>query len=177
MGNHSLENTYNTKEKEFKRLFEAYSDRLFHYAFTILRDTGEAEDIVQAVFMNVWEKHPNLENIHTIKSYLYKSVYNLSMNRLDQLKVRLRYQKEQSHQSAIYELPNAFDHELHQYLTKAIDQLPPRCREIFVLSRYDGLRYAEIAAQLQISVNTVENQMSKALKILRDQMKGMWLSE
>ena len=160
------------KEASFRQLFNVYYENLCRYAFTITRDMDDAEDIVQAVFLKIWDKRKSLMITHTIKSYLYKAVYHQCINQVKHKSVREKYQErsivEQTNHS---QPPEVFPEELEESIVAAINSLPPQCRTIFMMSRYDEMKYAEIALKLDLSVNTIENQISKALKILRHQLK------
>lgn len=154
-------------EEIYKQCFYDYFERLYSYAFTIVNDNGEAKDIVQTAFIALWEKR-NTVNLRTsARSYLYTSVYHLALNNIRNRKIR------QSHQE--YLVPKAItntytleDTEIRMRIQRAIDSLPARCKEVFCKSRLDGKKYAEIASDMGISIKTVEVQMGKALKMLRE---------
>lgn len=160
-----------SSEQEFEQLFKEHFKSLYAYAFTILKNEAIAEETVQNVFYKIWEKKVP-DNIQTsLKAYLYKAVYHDSLNYLKHQKIKARYQ---SH--VMYQSKNHIDQgasrkilvkELEEKLRDAMNALPQQCRTIFQLSRFEGLKYQEIADQLGISVKTVENQMGKALKQLR----------
>ncbi|NJO68259.1 MAG: RNA polymerase sigma-70 factor [Bacteroidetes bacterium] len=158
----------------FEQVFRGYYERLCNYANTILNDMDEAEEIVQGTFLGLWEKRGQIR-IHTaLKSYLYQAVHNSCLNHLDHLKVRkahreyfIRSTEEASETGAQTTLVR----ELEVQIEEAISALPPQCQHVFRLSRFEGLTYAEIAQQLNISVKTIENHMGKALRILREQLK------
>jgi len=158
-------------EQEFERLFKEHFKSLYAYAFTILKNEAIAEEIVQNVFFKVWEKKVPDTIQTSLKAYLYKAVYHESLNYLKHQKIKAQYQLHVMHQSK-----NQMDQsasrkmmlkELEEKLRDAMNALPQQCRTIFQMSRFDGLKYQEIADQLGISVKTVENQMGKALKQLR----------
>jgi RNA polymerase sigma-70 factor, ECF subfamily len=158
-------------EKEFEQLFKEHFKSLYAYAFTILKNESIAEETVQNVFYKVWEKNVP-DNIQTsLKAYLYKAVYHESLNYLKHQKIKARYQVHIMHQSNNHNDQSAsrkiLVKELEEKLREAMNALPQQCRTIFQLSRFEGLKYQEIADQLGISVKTVENQMGKALKQLR----------
>ncbi|MDN5286676.1 MAG: polymerase sigma-70 factor [Mucilaginibacter sp.] len=164
----------NENEAVFEQLFKKHFRELHAYAFSLLKDWDVAEEIVQALFLKLWERN-DWEHIQTsIKSYLYKSVYHDSLNYLRRQKVQLRYQTLTAHS-----MKNHTDDaagklklsELEQHLNKALNKLPEKCRAIFHLSRFEELKYQEIANQLDISIKTVETHMGKALRILRKEMK------
>jgi RNA polymerase sigma-70 factor (ECF subfamily) len=158
-------------EQEFERLFKDHFKSLYAYAFTILKNEAIAEETVQHVFYKVWEKKIPGTIQTSLKAYLYKAVYHESLNYLKHQKIKAQYQLHVMHQSK-----NQVDQgasrkmmlkELEEKLRDAMNALPQQCRTIFQMSRFDGLKYQEIADQLGISVKTVENQMGKALKQLR----------
>lgn len=160
--------TYN--DLAFEQLFKTHYNALHAYANMLLKDIDAAEEVVQAMFLKLWEKRQLLEVQTSVKAYLYKCVYNDSLNLLKHEKVKSKYQDFTMHTmnthadaaSSKVELT-----ELRQKLNVALNELPEQCRTIFQLSRFEELKYREIAEQLSISVKTVESQMSKALKILR----------
>lgn len=159
-------------EASFEGLFNSYYEALTHYAFTFMKNNDEAEDIVQQVYINLWENRMKLE-IHTsARSFLYKAVHNTCLNRIKHLKI-----KSSHHQELAYVQPNDTyqvdnDHkELINRMHAALANLPEQCRKIFEMSRFEQLKYQEIANQLNLSVKTIENQMGKALKIMRTELK------
>lgn len=170
--------------KEFEKLFNEWYVPLCNYAFSMLRDMEEARDMVQKTFYKLWDKRSELE-IHTsIKSYLYRMVHNDCMNRIKQHKVREEHNAVYAYENSSSENSNYVDsyiinNELQKQIEQAINDLPPRCAEVFRLSRIKQLSYAEIAEELNISSNTVETQIVKALKVLREKLKDylplVWL--
>ena len=158
------------KEDPFRELFNTYYEGLCQYAFTILRDMDEAEDIVQAMFIKIWEKRQSLTITHTIKSYLYKAIYHQCINQFEHRAVREKYQELSLIENSGIQLPEVFPNELEDRIVTAINSLPKQCRTIFMMSRYQEMKYSEIAKALELSVNTIENQISKALRILRMQL-------
>ncbi|OQP60853.1 RNA polymerase sigma-70 factor [Niastella populi] len=158
-------------ELEFEQLFKEHFKSLYAYAFTILKNESIAEETVQNVFYKIWEKKVP-DNIQTsLKAYLYKAVYHESLNHLKHQKIKARYQVHVMQQTNNHNDQGAsrkiLVKELEEKLRDAMNALPQQCRTIFQMSRFDGLKYQEIANQLGISVKTVENQMGKALKQLR----------
>lgn len=157
-------------ETAFEQMFKTHFKRLHAYAFTILRDEMEAEETVQQVFFKIWERNENLSLTGSVTAYLYRAVHNESLNYIKHQKVK------SSHQLHVaYSMKNEVEHpakkvlagELEKKIHLALNELPEQCRTIFQMSRFDELKYREIADKLGISVKTVENQMGKALKILR----------
>jgi len=154
---------------EFERLFREYFNALMAFSRRILGNEDDAREVVHQVFVKLWEMRDEIDISTSLKSYLFTSVHNRSLN---MIRDRKKFSSEE-----VPEIPGEWDVsaqiealELEEKIQEAIDGLPGRCREIFELNRLNGLRYHEIAVQLEISVKTVENQMSKALRILRDQL-------
>ncbi|MBS1567224.1 MAG: RNA polymerase sigma-70 factor [Bacteroidetes bacterium] len=160
----------NRDEGAFEQVFKAHFKNLHAYACTIVQETAAAEEIVQNVFYKIWEKAAQLNISPPVAAYLYRAVNNESINYLKHQKVKsvhrahtLYHMKNQSENATKKVLAG----ELEKRLRKALTELPEQCRIIFQLSRFEELRYREIAGRLGISVKTVENQMGKALKLLR----------
>jgi RNA polymerase sigma-70 factor (ECF subfamily) len=163
----------NADGEDFDRIYLEHYVVLHHYAFTMLDDTALADEMIQDVFLKILERQEPIA-IHTsLKAYLYRSVYNECMNYFKHHKVQQKYQ---SH--TYYEMDKHTEsplnqlqfREFEQQLKRAINDLPEQCRTIFQLSRFEELKYAQIALQLGISIKTVDNQMGKALKRLRLQL-------
>ena len=157
-------------EAAFEQMFKTHFKRLHAYAFTLLRDEIQAEEMVQQVFFKLWERNENLSLTGSISSYLYRAVHNESLNYIKHQKVRSNHQL-----NVAYSMKNEVEHpakkimasELEKKIHSALNELPEQCRTIFQMSRFDELKYREIADKLGISVKTVESQMSKALRLLR----------
>lgn len=157
----------------FKQLFKMHFKALHAYASIMLHYDSYAEEIVQSMFLKLWEKRKSLDIKISMKAYLYKCIHNDCLNYLSHKKVQLKYQdhsaftrnSESGKTSDKLEL-----NELQLRLSKALNELPEQCRTIFQMSRFEELKYREIADQLGISIKTVENQMGKALKILRSKL-------
>ncbi|MCJ0743165.1 RNA polymerase sigma-70 factor [Pedobacter montanisoli] len=163
--------TYN--DSAFEQLFKANYKALHAYAHMILKDEETAEEIVQSMFLKLWEKRYLLETQNSVKAYLYRCIYNDSLNFLKHEKVKVKYQDFTVHTMDTHSLSASHKielSELQNQLKKALNELPEQCRTIFQLSRFEELKYKEIAEQLGISIKTVENQMGKALKILRSKL-------
>jgi len=158
----------------FEMYFKSFYQPLCNYAYTFLQDRDEAEEIVQGTFISIWEKRKNL-NFHTSgKSYLYAMVRNACLNVIKHEKIKQKYVGEElaltdpGYESVSNTVAGL---ELEERIQQAIEHLPEQCRLVFKLSRFEELKYSEIAEQLEISVKTVENHMGKALKIMREQLK------
>jgi RNA polymerase sigma-70 factor (ECF subfamily) len=158
----------------FEMIFKTYYQPLCNYAYSFVQDRDEAEEIVQSTFLTVWEKKENL-TIHTgVRPYLYAMVRNASLNVLKHEKIKQQHVAVElavAERSSESVTRTVMASELEERIYKALNKLPEQCRLVFKLSRFEELKYAEIAEQLNISIKTVENQMGKALKIMRDQLK------
>jgi len=162
----------NISEASFEMLFNTHYEALTSYAFTLLNNNDDAEDIVQHVFINLWENRMKVE-IHTsARAMLYKAVYNHCLNRIKHLKIQKAHVEHTLYVKNDAVIHQSIDQkELIQRLNLALELLPEQCRKIFEMSRFEHLKYQEIANQLQLSIKTIENQMGKALKILRAELK------
>jgi RNA polymerase sigma-70 factor, ECF subfamily len=155
-------------KKALSLLYDKYFDYLSKEIFFILKNEEDTRDVIQDLFLTLWYNKDHLNNINTsLKLYLRKAAYNKSLNKI---KTKVQF-FEVDDEETIYENGNQHSdmvvEELNERIKKAIDQLPFKCRTVFLLSRYDEKSYREIAESLEISIKTVENQISKALKILR----------
>lgn len=158
-----------------EELFKTYYSPLVKLVYRMLKDADVSEDIVQDVFIKVWNNRHNLDENKSIKSYLYRSAINTSLNYIEKNKRSIQITKIDSSLSS-YSSNQTEEKvnlkELEKKISIAIDTLPPKCKVIFVMSRYEELSYKEIAETLELSVKTVENQIGKALSIMRELLKG-----
>lgn len=164
----------NGDKPAFEEVFRTYYQALCNYACATVKDMDDAEEVVQNTFFNIWNKKEELEVRTSIKSYLYRAVHNECLNRIKHSKVRRLYAEDQkAFMAGGYEDSSKQLHgkELGALINRAIDSLPEQCGNVFRLSRFENMKYQEIADHLGISVKTVENHMGKALKLLRDQLK------
>ncbi|MCP3928324.1 MAG: RNA polymerase sigma-70 factor [Bacteroidetes bacterium] len=157
-----------------KEIFEMYYSDLCQTTYRFIRDRNTVEDLTQEVFIRFWEKRHKLVINSSLKAYLHRMAINEALGYLRKNK---RFTEEAlSPQLSTETSASGEDQYLHNELrdnvAQAIDTLPPKCRTIFQLSRYEELTYREIAKKLDISVKTVENQMGKALKILRKKLRS-----
>ncbi len=156
----------------FEQYFKALFPPLTYYAYRILKDYDLAKDIVHEAFTKLWENRRNIDTEGNVKSYLYRSVHNLSLNHIrDNKKLQSTEETLESDVDPVdfdYHVETA---ELEEAIITTINSMPQKTKEVFVLSRYQGLKYKEIAQRLGISVKTVEVHMSKALKLLRKNLK------
>ncbi len=168
-----LRNIQDGNLQEFEKLFKEYYPLLCHYALRFVKDADQAEEIVQELFCQLWENRKALE-IHTsIKAYLYKATYFNSLQELRKRGIKNRYvdyfKNHKSEQSQADHF--AEENEIYNIVQRTLSNLPSRCGQIFKMSRFEGLKYREIADQLSISVKTVEANMGKALKVFRKNLK------
>lgn len=158
-------------ETAFEMLFNDYYVPLVNYSNTLVRDKEDAEDIVQQVYISVWQKRTEIDKIDSLRNYLYRAVHNSSLNRIKQRTVRSDYAKEQMYVITNRQETSIIQKELQQKIEKSIEKLPEQCAKVFKMSRFEELKYQEIALALNISVKTVENHMGKALKLMREMLK------
>lgn len=161
--------------REFESLFKSNFNKLCNLSNRIVRDKEAARDIVQEVFAKVWTKRDELA-IHTIENYLSRSITNASLNYLESRKKFVEI-----NDAVLLRNVTSSDQislrEIEQRIFNSINSLPPQCRVIFSLSRFEGLTYLQIAEHLNLSVKTVETQMGRALKQLRNDLKPFLTKE
>ncbi len=161
----------------FNELYGNYWALLVNYAGLFVDDSA-TEDIVQELFVKIWMGRDNLRESGSLRSYLLRSVYNASMNRLRHEKHRLDFRTWASQQVeegcyAYYDpdksdvITRLYATEVRQQIEEAINSLPPKCREVFRMSHIDGMSNREIGENLGLSLSTVENHINHALKCLR----------
>lgn len=164
-----IESLKNGDEKAYTYLIDTYHHKLCVYANSLVKNIYSAEDIVQNVFIKVWEQRTRLKSDHAIKSFLYKLVYNefIDLYRKNQSLFSL----EKSYHDALNTFVLEDDSESFQRVLNAVNKeiqnLPPKCKEVFILSKKEGLTNIEIAEHLDVSIKTVEAQITKAFSILR----------
>lgn len=155
-------------EKAFEELFKAYYARLCEYSLALVADKEAAAEIVQDFFVKMWENRATLD-IKSLKAYLFRSIHN---NSLKYISKRIHF--ESIIDSREYGITAPVDFEMADKLDKSLNELPPKCREIFLMSRLDKLRHNEIAEKLGISPRTVEVQIRKASHILKEKLKEFY---
>jgi RNA polymerase sigma-70 factor, ECF subfamily len=158
-------------ERAFEKVFKDNFKKLQSYAITIVSDENVAEEMVQNVFFKLWDRSETIHIQASIAAYLYRAVYNESCNYLKHQKVKqvfLHYSKHaMSDISTEKASKKVLVTELEQRIKNALNDLPEQCRTVFQLSRFEELKYQQIADTLGISIKTVEAQMGKALRIMR----------
>jgi len=160
--------------KAYTFLVDTYHHKLCVYAYSLAHDHDSAEDIVQNVFMHIWNKRDNLKTDFSINSFLYKSVYNEFIDQYRKSKTIFPLEKKHIDElSFLVEEENQHSFErLIALVKQEINQLPTKCKEIFILSKEDGLSNIEIAEYKNISLKTVEAHMTKAFSTIREKVGG-----
>lgn len=154
-------------------LFKTYYAPLVRFAKNILKNKEQAEDIVQEVFLKIWDKRNEIKITTSFKAYLYMAVRNACFNtlKINERKYWLNDDLENDEQFSVNEIAVTLEaKELNQKINRIIDLLPEKCRITFQLSRFENMSYKEIAESMNVSVKTVENQIGKALSILRNSL-------
>lgn len=160
------------QEKNYKALFEDFYKPLVNFAAVHTSNPDAAEDIVQEVFVYIWGKELEFENLLALKTYLYRSVLNRCRNYIRDVKLR------QKHESNIIEfqqdnsnslMNEIIREEVYRQLTAAMDALPPQCRRIYEMAQ-DGMKSSEIAAELGLAVETIKKQRKIARSILQEKL-------
>ncbi|MGK7395561.1 MAG: RNA polymerase sigma factor [Candidatus Cyclobacteriaceae bacterium M3_2C_046] len=160
-------------KKAFEFFFNKFYDLLFSVATQYLNNRDEAEEVVQEVFYRVWCSRENLQPHLSFKAYIYTIAKRLIYNNSRKNLVRITY--EQHYKASNLNANNSLEeylnfHELDQQINLCIEQLPPKRKEIFIMSRQQGLSHKEIAEKLHISSHTVESQIAKALKFIKESL-------
>ncbi len=177
--NHDLYFFYCLKsgdEKAFDYLFNFYYSGMIVYANKFLNDNHLSEEIVQGIFVKLWQGRKSIEIEVSVKSYLFQSVRNKCLDIIKHKKIKEDYAKrfieDQASEATDDHTWNTFiEAELYAILSQAVSKLPQECGRIFRYSRFKNLKNKEIAEKLGISVKTVENQIFKALKLIRNELK------
>jgi len=162
----------------FDEIFRTWYGPLVGTAERMLRDRAVAEELVQDVMLELWRRRETLAADGSAQAYLFQATRNRVLNHLRHLKIEQRSEPDVRGESSTTPHADAavVEEELDVAVQRAVQSLPDRCREVFELSRVHGLKYAEIARQLGISVKTVEAQMGKALRTLRERL-APWLPD
>lgn len=162
-----LENLRNSNQGVFELIFNFYYSGLVVLADRIVKNTSVSEDIVQSVFLKLWETRETVE-IRSLRSYFVQCVKNRCIDHIRNQQVRNKFNTQYPVTEIVLAEEDLWTkNELAHLLEVAIADLPPRCREVFWMSRYENQKITDIANKLNISKRTVETQISKALRILR----------
>jgi len=174
-----LQGIKNGSDEAYRMLFDIYYNRLFCVARQYLHDDFIAETIVSDLFFHLWETRQTLDIQTSLTAYLIRSVRNCAINYLHKNYVERETDISQVsallYQDEDYPLGILLEKELVEVVQAEINKLPPETRQVFILSRMEELKHAEIAEQLQISVNTVKYHIKQALSILRKKLKDYFL--
>jgi RNA polymerase sigma-70 factor (ECF subfamily) len=166
-----INNIKNGDQPSFDKLFRKYYVMLTRFVYQIVRNQTIAEEIAQDVFVVLWEQKEKISIQSSVRAYLIIASRNATLNQIKKNETRKKYEKKvatEQFQKSTEINETEENTELVHLIEKSIDQLPEKCREIFLLSRQTGLTYQEISENLKISKKTVENQMTIALRKLRE---------
>lgn len=158
--------------KAYDSLVDSYHHRLCVYAFSLSNDHDLSEDIVQNVFVYVWKNRSKLKDSFSVKNYLYRSVYNESIDHYRKKKAIMILEKKYT--DALSQIVEEDDHSINKVIKlvkEEIENLPPKCKQTFLLSKNDGLTNVEIAEYLNVSIKSVEAHITKAFSIIRKSLK------
>jgi len=157
-------------ENAYAYLIDSFNHRLCVYANSLVNDVALSEDIVQNVFINIWEKRRNLKPEFSVKSYLYKSVYNECINQYKKNQAVTALEKKyiEGLDAIVEDKDNDALEKLIALVKDAIQELPPKCKEVFLLSKKEGLTNIEISEYLNLSKNTIERHMNMAFSRIRE---------
>lgn len=159
----------------FDSLFEVYSPKLFGFANKYFQNTIDSEELVQEVFVKVWENRKSLKSEHSFKSYLFTIALNQVRKHFNKKAVSLRYLESLQYETELTENPlltaNNYESVLSQ-INQLIEQMPPRRQEIFRKSKLEGKSSKEVAEELNITAGTVDNQVSEALRFIRSRLNN-----
>lgn len=165
-------------EKAFEFIFKSYFQSLYNYAQALLHSNYKAEEIISDLFVKLWENREQLHIEVSLKSYLYKTIYHSCIDIIRKEKVEdkyraffLDYHSEICNSGSDYPLSKIIGNELENQIESIINKLPAQCREFFLLSRDEGLSHKEIALRKGVSVNTVNTQIGRALKKIKEELK------
>ncbi len=154
--------------EKFEKLFKELFKPLCAFTYKYLKDTDLCKEIVHDVFVNLWEKRAQIDLSKSVKSYLYSSVTNRSLNYLRDNKKFVKTEDFSIFEQNSCESDDFLaEQDLQAKIHKTLDELPEKCRKVFILNRFEGKKYKEIAQELDISEKTVEAHISKALKALK----------
>jgi RNA polymerase sigma-70 factor (ECF subfamily) len=166
-------NIENSELENIEKLFKENYKSLCNVVFRIINDWDASEDVVQEMFLKLWKKKKDIKIESSLKGYLFKAASNSAINYLQsqrKLKIKEELTEQINNSQIIEESLNYDGRELQIRIEVALNKLPPKCKVIFLLSRQEGMKYQEIADELDISIKTVENQMGIALKKMKEEL-------
>jgi len=155
-------------EGAFEQIFIEFQPKLFRFLWHMLQSEEAANDLIQNIFLKIWKNRHSWQPGASISSYLYRAAKNAALNYQRDLQKGRFEEITDKQESGERTSALAENNEMQERIKKCIDALPAGCRSVFVLSRYEDSKYREIAEKLDISPRTVENQMGRALRLLRE---------
>ncbi len=168
--------SFEEDERSFKHLFDLFAGRLYQFSFSFVKSKSVAEEVVSDVFLKVWINRSELVNIQNIKAYLFKSTYNTSLNYLDEMKRKNAVSLDDLEVDLGVDLicpeTELINKELKSIIEQSIEDLPPRCKMIYKLAKVEQMKYKDIGELLDISVKTINHQLSIALKKIGETIKS-----
>lgn len=170
----------NDDQRAFRYLFDHYYPKLVNYARYLLESKSASDEVISSVFIGLWNNRNRLKKIKNIDSYIFRAIKNKCLSYLRDVH-RLQYEElniEETQLVKAIDSPESslINKEMRGEILNALDNLPPRCRLVFELVKQDGFKYKEVAELLDVSVNTVENQMGKAMSKLRKKLQPLSFS-
>lgn len=160
--------SYEEDDRAFKQFFDLFAGRLYQFSFSFIKNKPLAEEAVSDVFFKVWLNRSELVNIQNIKAYLFKATYHTSLNYLDEVKRKRAISLDEVEVDLGMDLicpeTELINKELKELIETAIEDLPPRCKLIYKMAKVEQMKYKEIAVLLEISVKTINHQLSIAIK-------------
>ncbi len=167
--------SFEEDESAFKQLFDLFAGRLYQFSFSFVKSKAVAEEVVSDVFLKVWMNRSELVNIQNIKAYLFKSTYNTSLNSLDEMKRKNAVSLDDLEVDLGVDLicpeTELINKELKSIIEQSIEDLPPRCKMIYKLAKVEQMKYKDIGELLDISVKTINHQLSIASKKIGETIK------
>ncbi len=156
-------------------LYRAYYRPLGNAVFRVVQDRAVAEDLVQDLLLNVWKNRATLQITATYRSYLFRAALHAALRHTERQKRQVAWEDANVVDMGTNStLEHLNEQDAEAAVAAALATLPPQCRAVFLLSRQEGLSYQQIAETLDVSPKTVDNQMGKALRLLRQQLKGLF---
>ncbi len=157
--------------KAFKIIFDTFYKRLYTFSFNYVSESYAAEEVIENVFFKLWKERHKLDRVENLKSYLYTMTRNASLDYIKKEKQFVRLDPEK-HGSSTLMNQYIITEETHAILFQALETLPKKCRKVFELSCIEGVKYKDIAEDLQISINTVKSQRARAIELLKKHLKN-----
>jgi RNA polymerase sigma-70 factor (family 1) len=164
----------NDDKDAFKLLYNRYNKKIYYFSLRYLGNNDEAEELVQSVFISIWEHRKSLDERLNVKSYIYRAAVNYIYNYLKKKAIRTRFIETELEKDAVLSnqtLDLVLFNDLEKSINLIVKELPPQQQKIFRLSRFDGLSHEKIAKHLDLSIRTVENQIHRSLSIIKNKLK------